>query len=107
MKQINHAQVLKLATENKMRLNDEIKYCQAEWIRDNARHIADIETKRADKTLYGEWPKGWRKEMLVASIRAAKSNLVERFLRDECKQLNGVIWLANWQIINQIEGWKA
>ena len=78
-----------------------------EWVEANARYIADIETKRADKTLYGEWPKGWRSEMLRASKEKAKSDIVSRFLRDECKQLDGAIWLGNWQMIKELERGEA
>lgn len=103
MKQITLKQAEHLAFENTVRLNDEIKYCQADWIRDNARFIADIECKRCDKTLFGEWPKGWKAEMLRASKETARKALLDRFLRDECKQLDGAIWLGNWQMIEQME----
>ena len=103
MKQITLKQAESLACSDPLRLSYEIKYCQQEWIETNARYIADIETKRADKTLYGEWPKGWRAEMLRASKEKAKSDIVARFLRDECKQLDGAIWLGNWQMIERME----
>lgn len=103
MKQITLAQARALALENKQRLYDEIKYCQADWVRDHGRHIADIETKRADKTYFGEFPKGWKSEMLRASKETAEANLLARFLRDECKQLDGAIWCGNWQIIQRLE----
>jgi hypothetical protein len=85
------------------KVESETRYCQADWIRDNARYIADIETRRTERTLYGEWSKGWKAEMLRASKENAKSLLIERFLRDECKQLDGAIWLGNIQIIEQME----
>lgn len=103
MKQITAAQAKSLALSNKQRLSDEIKYCQSDWIRDNSRFVADIETKRSDKTLYGEWPKGWKSEMLRASKEIAEKNLIDRFLRDECKLLDGAIWLGNWDLIQQME----
>lgn len=96
-------QAERLALANTTRLNDEVKYCQSDWIRANATYIADIEAKRCDKTLYGEWPKGWRAEMLRASKETATKALVDRFLRDECKLLDGAIWLGNWQMIESME----
>lgn len=103
MKQISESTAKKIATSNKSRLEDEIKYCQADWIKENARYIADIECGRVDKTIYGEWPKGWKREMRRAAIEMATRALVERFLRDECKQLDGAIWLGNMQMIEDLE----
>ncbi len=103
MKQISLKQAKHLAFANCVRLNDEIKYCQVDWIRDNARFIADIECKRCDKTFYGDWPKGWKVEMVRASTEAARTAILERFLRDECKQLDGAIWLGNMQMILEME----
>ena len=85
------------------KLKYEIQYCQQDWIIANARFIADIETKRSDKTLFGEWPKGWKAQMLKDSAEAAKDALLSRFLRDECTQLDGAIWLGNWQLIQELE----
>jgi len=101
MKQISKDQALALAIKN--HLKDEIRYCQADWIRENARHIADIETKRADRTFYGQWPKGWKNQMVKDSTEAAKEALLARFLRDECKVLDGAIWLGNWEMIQSME----
>jgi len=101
MKQITLKQAEKLSLRNN--LKSEIEYCQIDWIKENARHIAMIETKKADKTLYGEWPKGWRHEMKIQSEKQARQDLLARFLRDECKQIDGAIWLGNWQIIQELE----
>lgn len=103
MKQISPKTAEKLALRDDLKLKQETQYCQTEWVEANARYIADIETKRVDKTLFGEWPKGWRAEMLRASIEKAKSDIVSRFLRDECKQLDGAIWLGNWQMLKELE----
>ena len=101
MTQITLEQAEKLAIKNN--LKSEIEYCQIDWIKENARHIAMIETKKADKTLYGDWPKGWRHEMKVQSEKRARQDLLARFLRDECKEIDGAIWLGNWQIIQELE----
>lgn len=103
MKQISLSQAEKLATADSRALRDEVRYCQADWIRANANLIADIESKRASKDLYGEWPKGWRAEMKKQAVAMAKKSLLERFLRNECKQLDGAIWLGNFQMICAIE----
>ena len=102
MKQITIKEVESISCTQSA-LETETRYAQAEWIQANARYIADIETKRTDKTLFGAWPKGWKHEMLRASKDNAKKALIERFLARECKQLDGAIWLGNWQIINQLE----
>jgi hypothetical protein len=107
MKQITIAQAEHLALANKIRLRDEINWQQMDWIRENARYIADITMKRTNKTLCGEWPKGWKSEMIRMSSERAKTDLLARFLRDECKQLDGAIWLGNMQMIEQMEGQPA
>lgn len=103
MKQITTKQAESLAFADAYALKTEIEYCQADWIRDNARHIADIETKRTDKTLYGTWPKGWKAAMKAESEKCAKSDLLARFLKRECFQLDGAIWLGNFQLITKLE----
>jgi len=107
MKQITSKQAEKLALMDDNKLKYEIKYEQQDWIIKNARFIADIETKRSDKTLFGEWPKGWKAQMVKDSAEAAKATLLSRFLRDECKQLDGAIWLGNWQMIQDLERGEA
>jgi hypothetical protein len=107
MQQITLEQANMLATKDARALAQEIRWCQGDWIRENASRIADIETKRSDKTLYGEWKKGWKKEMLRASTEKAKSDLLARFLRDKCKQLDGAIWLDDWQTIQELAEIKS
>ena len=103
MKQITTKQAQDLACTDPYVVAIEIQYCQADWIRDNSRHIADIECKRTDKTFYGTWPKGWKFAMKSESEKRAKSDLLDRFLNRECFQLDGAIWLGNFQLINQLE----
>lgn len=106
MKQITKKQAEDLACQNGA-LRLEIEYCQADWIKDNARVIADIECKRTDKTYFGSWPKGWKAAMKAESAERALHDLTERFLKRECKELNGAIWLGNWQMIQNLEGKTA
>ena len=103
MKQISPKTAEKLALQDETKLKYEMQYEQHDWIVKNAKYIADIETKRCDKTLFGEWPKGWKAQMLKDSSEAAKSALLSRFLRDECELLDGAIWLGNWQMIQELE----
>jgi len=103
MKQITLSQAKSIAFADQYRMSLETRYCQEDWIKANARYIADIELKRCDKTAYGQFPKGWKAEMKRASLEKAKSDILSRFLRDQCKQLDGAIWLGNWQMINEIE----
>lgn len=102
MKQITRKQAEKLALSSD-RFEFEFQCCQAEWIQQNARAIADIETKRRDKTNFGEFPKGWKAEMLRASKERAIREIVERFIREHCKVLDGAIWLGSWQHIQELE----
>lgn len=107
MKQISMKTAEKLSSRDENSLKYETQYHQQEWIITNARYIADIETKRADKTLFGEWPKGWKAQMLKDSAETAKKALLFRFLRDECKELDGAIWLGSWEIIREMERGEA
>jgi hypothetical protein len=103
MKQITLKQAEALALADEYRLRYETQYCQEDWIKANARYIADIEMKRCDKTAYGQFPKGWKAEMKRAATEKSRADILARFLRDECKQLNGAIWLGNWQMIQEME----
>ena len=102
MKQITHQQVEKLAW-HPLDLKFEIECCQAEWIASNARYIAEIETKRADKTYWGEYPKGWKTAMFKEAEEKAKSNLLTRFISRKCREIDGVLWLNDWQMICEME----
>ena len=103
MKQISMELATKLATENQHRVKDEIRYQREDWIKSNARYIAAIESREWDKTLGGEWPKGWRAEMKEQAKIMAHKSLLDRFLCNHCKLLDGAIWLADWEIIQRLE----
>ena len=102
MKQITITQATKLALSHPYRLSDEIKCCQADWIQAHARQIADIECKRSSKTYYGEWPKGWKAAMKAEANVNAEENLLKRFLRDECIQIDGAYWLTSITMIESM-----
>ena len=102
MKQITQKQAEKIAW-CPLDLKFEIECCQAEWIASNARYIAEIETKRADKTYWGEYPKGWKSAMLKQSEKTAKSNLLTRFISRKCREIDGAFWMSAWQLICEIE----
>jgi len=102
MKQISTSQAKKLAFAAVYKLESEIKYCQSDWIKENSRHIADIECGRTDKTLYGTWPKGWKAAMKAEAKTRAEEVVLREFIRDECKYLDGIIWLANLTLIERM-----
>lgn len=106
MKQITEKQAMEFANLNGYALKMEVEYCQADWIKENARFIADIEMKRSDKTLCGEWPDGWKRTMIRESMEKAKGDLLARFLRDQCFQLDGALWLGNLTLIEEMEKLK-
>lgn len=102
MKQITIDQVEKLAiSENALR--SEIRYCQVDWIKENASMIASIETKFLDKTACGEFPRGWKYEMVQESKKRARKMLVDQFINANCKVLDGVIWLNSWDHILELK----
>ena len=99
MKQISLADAQAIACSDTGRLNDEIRYCQADWIQANARYIADIEAKRCDKTFYGSWAKGWKVQMRIEARQIADKNMLHAFLCENCTTIDGAIWLNNPTII--------
>jgi hypothetical protein len=103
MKQITHKEAEKLALADPRDLKFEIECCQAEWIAANSRYIAEIETKRTDKTHWGEYPKGWKSAMLKDSKEKAKSDIVSRFIARKCREIDGALWLNDWQMICEME----
>ena len=103
MKQITMEQAIKLATANEKRVAQELRWAREDWVKENARYIAAIECREWDRTLGGEWPKGWRYEMKKEARAKASRQLLDKFLREECKLLDGAIWLGNWEIIQQLE----
>jgi hypothetical protein len=102
MKQITIIEATKLALAPAGRLAHEIKHCQADWIKANAYHIADIECGRSPKNYYGEWPKGWKAMMKAESKVFAEQNLLKAFLRDECLYVDGVYWLMSLTLIESM-----
>jgi len=102
MKQISIAQAKILAWSDIPKLQQEEKYCQGDWIKLNARHIADVECGRVTKCFFGTWPKGWKAAMKSEAKTLAKENRLAEFIRDECRYIDGAIWLANLSLIERL-----
>ena len=102
MKQISISQAKSLAFSATLKRTAEIKYCQSDWIKENAHYIADVECGRVDKTFYGTWPKGWKAAMKTESKARAEEIILKAFISDECKYLDGVIWLGNITLIERM-----
>jgi hypothetical protein len=103
MKQITYEKAEQLALKNPYELSFEIDCCETEWVANNARAIASIESKRRDKTNGGEWLKGWKHEMKRASAVQAKADLVRKFISQKCVVMEGALWLNDWQLICELE----
>jgi len=102
MKQISTAQARILAYSDPSELRREERYCQGDWIKENAYHIAEIETKYLPKTFYGGWPKGWKHAMKIEAKARAEKNILDQFITRECLLLDGVIWLSNLSLIERL-----
>lgn len=102
MKQITTKQLETLALADPREVELWTEYSAADWIKENARHIAAIETGRTSKTLFGEWSKGWRAEMKRAAKEKAKADLIARFKRQNIMDMDGALWLNNFQLIQQL-----
>jgi len=101
MKQISTKTAQTLA-DRELHIKSEIRFCQSDWIKFNADRIADIECGRADKTYYGEYPKGWKVAMKADATTAAQGRTLRQFLETRCTVIDGAIWLNDWQLINQL-----
>jgi hypothetical protein len=102
MKQITKSQAKTLALADQPALRFETSCCQVDWIKKHAREIAEIETKLRDKTNWGDFPKGWRHEMVRESKDRAEKTIVDRFIRENCCVIDGSIWLGNWHKIQEM-----
>ena len=103
MKQITTKQLESLALADKAEVARWTEYSVSDWIVENARFIGMIETGKADKTLFGEWPKGWKVEMKRAAKEKARLDLIAKFKRQHILEMDGALWLNNWELINQLE----
>ena len=102
MKQITVKQLEKLALADTREIERWTEYSAIDWIKDNAQHITWIETGKADKTLFGEWPKGWKAEMKRAAKEKAKSDLIDKFKRHHIMEMDGALWLNSWEHIQKL-----
>lgn len=102
MKQITTKQLETLALADKAEVARWEEYSIRDWIVENAQFIGWIETKKADKTLFGEWPKGWKAEMKRAAKEKARLDLIAKFKRQNILEMDGALWLNNLDLINQI-----
>ena len=93
MKQITYDQARGMAMKDRSRWQREVHDKIQSWLRDNAKYIADIETGLSSKTLFGEWPGGWQKEMRRAAKSKARDTITENFIRTYCARIDGAIWL--------------
>jgi len=101
MKQISKRKAQDLA-DRELHLKTEIRFCESDWIKQNACRIADIECGRADKTYYGEYPKGWKTTMKAEAVRNAQKRTLRQFIESRCCVIDGRIWLNDWQLINEL-----
>jgi hypothetical protein len=103
MQQITIETAHRLALADPLKLREEIRFESADWIREEANRIADVETGRADKTYCGMWPRGWRAAMKLQSAHRARVRLIDRWMLAHCLYIDGVLWLCDWQIINSLK----
>ena len=106
MKQISRKAAEALALKNAARgaLAREEEFFASQWLKENARHVAAIETGRVDKTFFGEFPKGWRAAMKADAKTKAREYIVESFIREKCASIDDALWLNDWQLIEANPG---
>ena len=102
MHQITRTEAINLA-KTYCNYKMELECCLVDWVKQHARTIAEIETKRRDKTNCGDFPKGWKAAMKADAANQAEANVLAEFLEVHCMQFDGIIWLNNWEIINTLK----
>jgi hypothetical protein len=102
MKQISQKQMEAMALADKRGYEQALEWCIVDWLRKNAEYVAAIETGRSNKTLYGEWPKGWKAEMMREAKVAARAAVVSKFKLAHILELDGALWLRDWQMIDTL-----
>ena len=102
MKQITHKQMEALALADPREVKRWTEYAAADWINENARHLAAIAFGSVTKTFFGQWPKGWQAEMKRAAKEKAKADLIAKFKRQSIMELDGALWLNDHQLIQKI-----
>ena len=106
MKQISPkiAEALAIKGATPGEISREEEFFASQWLKENARHVAAIETGRVDKTYFGEFPKGWRAAMKSQARAKAREYIVEEFIREKCALIDGALWLNDWQLIETNAG---
>lgn len=104
MKQITTKQLETLALADKAEVARWEEYSANDWLKENSKHVVWIETKKADKTLFGEWSKGWKVEMRRAAKEKARLDLIAKFKRQHVLEMDGALWLNNWELITSLSG---
>lgn len=102
MKQITQKQLEALALADPREVETWTEYSASDWIKENAHRIAAIELGKADKTYFGEWPKGWKSHMKHDAKEKAKADLIARFKRRHIMEMDGALWLCNLELIDQL-----
>lgn len=102
MKQVSKKTIRRLALSDSYGLAVMEQYEAADWMRENALVVAEIELGKGHKTRFGEWPKGWRAEMKRCARRRAEDHMVSAFMRREVFELDGAMWLRRLDTIERL-----
>ena len=93
MEQIGVSEIRELALKNKYNTDWETQLCQSAWIREHSHIIAQVESKRASRTYDGEFPRGWRHQMIKDCKKQAEDAVIAKFIGEYCRLIDGVYWL--------------
>lgn len=104
MKQITQKQMEQIALRDESYLSAILDYHVSDWIKENAFRIGAMETGKADKTYFGEYPKGWRSAMKADATQSARAEIIAKFKAENVLELDGALWLRDWTLIQQLEG---
>jgi hypothetical protein len=107
MQQISYEKARQIALSDKKKVRYYVRYFEADWLKEQALNVADIECKRMNKTFFGEWPKGWKAEMKRWAMEATENHFVRRWIQDHCREIDGALWVASWQEICKLKHDKA
>jgi hypothetical protein len=95
MKQISKRELRSLALRDAEWLRVKTEWAAADWLAENAAEVSKIELGANHKTLFGEWPKGWKAEMKRAAKEMAETAIIDAYRRDNIFELDGALWLRD------------
>lgn len=97
MMQISRREAEAMARQSPM-FEHKMHAALVEWMERNGFEVARIESGNMHPKLFGEWPRGWKHQMVADAKREALQKTTDWWIDRECKVLPGVGGDVIWHI---------